>query len=120
MRAMSASDRRHLEALLSEFVAAHRGLRMGRLFGRPAAYAGRRVFAQIVDGGVAVKLPRAAEEAAVRVGLARSAPRVRRQAGWTTLAAAQPATVAKLGSFLEIAARHAAETGMTVSVEECR
>jgi hypothetical protein len=37
---------------LDEFVASHRGTRVGRLFGRPAAFAGRRVFARVSRRGL--------------------------------------------------------------------
>ena len=37
---------------LDEFVASHRGTRVGRLFGQPAAFAGRRVFARVSRGGL--------------------------------------------------------------------
>ena len=37
---------------LDEFVATHRGTRLGRLFGEPAAFAGRRVFARVSRGGL--------------------------------------------------------------------
>jgi hypothetical protein len=37
---------------LDEFVAAHRGTRVGRLFGQPAAFAGRRVFARVSRRGL--------------------------------------------------------------------
>lgn len=49
--------RRDLKAALDTFVAAHRGLRSGRVFGRPAAFAGRRVFARLTDEGVQLRLP---------------------------------------------------------------
>jgi hypothetical protein len=37
---------------LDEFVASHRGTRVGRLFGQPAAFAGRRVFARVSRRGL--------------------------------------------------------------------
>jgi hypothetical protein len=46
---------RELRDLLATFVEQHRGLRFGRLFGQPAGYAGRRVFAYVSSGGLAVR-----------------------------------------------------------------
>jgi len=37
---------------LTDFVATHRGTRMGRLFGVPAAFAGRRPFARLSRRGL--------------------------------------------------------------------
>jgi len=42
----------HLRTFLDEFVAAHRGTRVGRLFGQPAAFAGRRAFARVSRRGL--------------------------------------------------------------------
>jgi hypothetical protein len=37
---------------LDEFVATHRGTRVGHLFGQPAAFAGRRAFARVSRRGL--------------------------------------------------------------------
>lgn len=42
----------HPREFLDEFVATHRGTRLGRLFGQPAAFAGRRVFARVSRRGL--------------------------------------------------------------------
>ena len=42
----------HPRKFLDEFVATHRGTRVGRLFGQPAAFAGRRVFARVSRRGL--------------------------------------------------------------------
>lgn len=39
-------------AFLRDFIAAHRGTRMGRLFGVPAAFVGRRPFARLSGRGI--------------------------------------------------------------------
>ena len=48
---MTHQQRVRLAQRLSSFVDAHRGTRRGQLFGRPAAFAGVRVFAEITDDG---------------------------------------------------------------------
>ena len=42
----------HARKFLDEFVATHRGTRVGLVFGQPAAFAGRRVFARISRRGL--------------------------------------------------------------------
>lgn len=49
--------RRDLKAALDGFVASHPGLRAGRVFGSPAAFAGRRMFARLLVDGLQLRLP---------------------------------------------------------------
>lgn len=109
-----------MEKILNEFVLAHRGLRMGRLFGLPVAYAGRRIFARISDLGLEVKLPASGREAAIRVGAAHRPRRGVERRGWTTLRVTGRSTTATAGTWLELAARHAAETIATPVGREVR
>jgi hypothetical protein len=44
-------------AFLTGFVRAHPGTRLGRLFGAPAAFAGRRAFARLSRRGLEVRTP---------------------------------------------------------------
>ena len=44
-----------LRDFLQAFVEQHRGLRFGKIFGRPAGYAGRRVFAYVTSDGLAIR-----------------------------------------------------------------
>ena len=46
---MSAANRRELLDLFETFVAQHRGLRLGKMFGAPAIFAGRRLSACLID-----------------------------------------------------------------------
>ena len=48
----------HPRKFLDDFVAAHRGTRVGQLFGQPAAFAGRRVFARVSRRGLEYRVPR--------------------------------------------------------------
>jgi len=54
---MSLPFRRDLQPFLEEFAAHHRGVRLGKMFGLPAVYAGRRLFACLIEDGVIVRLP---------------------------------------------------------------
>src|SRR5688572_28290342 len=54
---MSIPFRRDLQPFLEEFAEQHRGARLGRMFGLPAVYAGRRLFACLIEDGVIVRLP---------------------------------------------------------------
>src|ERR1044072_215380 len=49
--------RSELRPFLEEFVETHRGARLGTMFGLPALYAGRRLFACLVEDGLIVRLP---------------------------------------------------------------
>jgi hypothetical protein len=94
---------------LADFATAHRGVRIGHLFGAPAIYAGRRVFARMEEDRIIVKLP----DDLVRREIARGATphlqRGRRIRGWVTY---RPRTVfeaRRLWPILEVAARSAAD-----------
>jgi hypothetical protein len=49
--------RADLQPFLDEFIEHHRGLRVGRMFGLPGGYAGRRMFVCLIEDGLIVKLP---------------------------------------------------------------
>jgi hypothetical protein len=49
--------RADLQRYLEEFIEEHRGVRPGTLFGVPAGYAGRRLFACVIEDGIIVRLP---------------------------------------------------------------
>jgi hypothetical protein len=104
---MPARESIDLKAFLSEFVAARRGLRQGRMFGMPAAYAGPRLFACVAEGGIICKLP----ADVLRTHKARSfVVRGRSMKSWGFFSPATPAERARLVPILEVAARYAAET----------
>jgi len=48
--------RSELQPFLEEFVESHRGARLGKMFGLPALYAGRRLFACLIEDGLIVRL----------------------------------------------------------------
>ena len=85
---MAIRFRADLQRFLDDFIEHHRGTRGGRLFGMPAAYAGRRMFACLRGNGMMVKVPRR--------GWVKYTPRTRRDA-------------VQLIPVLEVAARHVVE-----------
>jgi hypothetical protein len=100
--------RKDLEQLLNSFVADHRGLSIGRLLGAPSAYAGRKVFACVVNDGITIRLPPDALQTAIDRGGQRWTPIGRRMTGWVIFKPASAQAAASLAPFLEIAARHVA------------
>jgi hypothetical protein len=104
---VQVSWRRDLEDDLSRFVAAHRGLRLGRLFGARAAFAGRRVFSSVTTEGITVRLPDSAIHAALARGATRWAPDGRPRGEWVIFRR-RSTRAGEIAPFLEIAARHVA------------
>jgi hypothetical protein len=94
---------------LSDFTDGHRGVRLGRLFGQPAVYAGRRLFACVMENGIIVKLP----VDVVRREIARGAePHQRRGRVLRSWVVYRPRTIVearRLWPILELAARNAAD-----------
>ena len=118
---MQASWRKELELYLVAFVASHRGLKLGRLFGVPAAYAGRQLFACAIEDGITARLPASALEAAIAKGAASWTPRGRsvarssvaatrgrRTRSWVIFRPRSARALETIAPFLEIAARHVA------------
>jgi hypothetical protein len=100
---------RTLEAYLAGFVAEHAGLRLGRMFGAPAAYAGRKLFSCVIGDGITAKLPPDAFELALTKNATRWTPRGRTMTGWVIFRPDNPRAFESVGPFLEIAARHVAQ-----------
>ena len=103
--------RADLQTFLAEFIEHHRGLRLGRMFGLPAGYAGRKLFVCLIDDGLIVKLPeRIAKD---EVGTGRAATFNRRSKPSKSWVKYRPRTMReafRLTPILEIAARHVAQT----------
>src|SRR5687767_3345826 len=49
--------RSELQSVLEEFADRHRGVRLGKMFGLPACYVGRRLFTCLMEDGIIVRLP---------------------------------------------------------------
>jgi len=114
---MKPSWRRDLADHLATFVATHRGLRSGRMFGWPAAYAGRRLFSCAVDDGIVAKLPPESRQTALAQGAKPWTPRGRPASkgpkkptgGWVMFRPKDHRAAAAIGPYLEIAARYVAD-----------
>jgi hypothetical protein len=114
-----------LQPFLAEFIEHHRGLRIGRMFGMPAGYAGRKLFVCLMDDGVVVKLPEHIAKDEVRSGRASrdsgfgsrdSNPESRvpspgRAGGvWVKYTPCTAREATRLTPILEVAARHVVQT----------
>jgi hypothetical protein len=106
-------------AFLSDFVAHRPGLRIGSLFGRPAAYAGRRVFARVMADGIACRLPRDEVARWIREG-ARPAAKHPDGDGWVLFRPRSMWEAARLAPAFERAASHVAEMAATNHVRKSR
>jgi hypothetical protein len=108
------------EALLAAFVRDHAGVRLARVFGDTGAFAGRRLFARVVDGGLALRLPPSAAGAAREAGATATPARPGRGvSAWTHFHPRTPRDAAALGPLLEVAARHVAMGGRVAEVSSC-
>ena len=112
--------RRDLGSFLQEFADGHRGVRLGKMFGLPAIYVGRRLCACLMEGGVIVRLP---EDVARRELQKDARPYSRRghaMGTWVMYEPRHAAAARRLTPIIEIAARHVARrvaedlTGMRI------
>jgi hypothetical protein len=110
----SIPHRKALTAFLEEFAANHRGVRLGKMFGLPAVYAGRRLFACLIEDGIIVRLPDDVAKRELKAGAktlsGRDAPSKRKPLGsWILYEPRTAAAAARhLTPLLEVAARHVA------------
>jgi TfoX/Sxy family transcriptional regulator of competence genes len=100
--------RRELTSFLEEFAAQHRGVRLGKMFGLPALYAGRRLFACLLEDGVIVRLPDADARRALKSGAREYSRRGRPAGAWVIYEPRTALAARRLAPMLEIAARHVA------------
>lgn len=101
--------RADLQTFLTEFAGQHRGIRLGKMFGVPAGYVGRRLFACVIEDGIIVRLP---DDVAKRELKGEGAPFSRRgkvTGAWVMYRPRKRADATRLVPVLEIAARHMAE-----------
>ena len=119
---MAIPFRADLQQFLAGFIEAHRGVRRGVMFGVPAAYAGRRMFACVLEDGLIIRLPPdvAARELKGR-GTRFDGPRALARPGtartsrhgplgpWVMYRPRTAAEARRLTPLLEVAARHVAE-----------
>jgi hypothetical protein len=105
-----------LQPFLAEFIEHHRGLRIGRMFGLPAGYAGRKLFVCLMEDGLIVKLPLHIAKDEVRTGRGVRKSRVpspggagRTSGAWVKYSPRTAREASRLAPILEVAARHVAE-----------
>lgn len=111
--------RSDLQNFLTEFVEQHRGVRLGKMFGLPAGYVGRRLFACVLEDGIIVRLPIDVARREIRD---KGTPYSRRRTigSWVMYRPRTGVEARKLVPVLEIAVRHIAErqveeiTGITL------
>jgi hypothetical protein len=107
---VAAAFRSDLQPFLADFIDHHRGLRIGRMFGRPAGYAGRKMFVCLMDDGLIVKLPEQVAKHEVRDGSAEVFMRNGRPSrSWIKYSPRTARDAGRLASILEVAARYVAE-----------
>jgi len=102
--------RADLQPFLAEFIEHHRGLRVGRMFGLPAGYAGRKMFVCLIEEGLIVKLPERVAKDEVRAGHAKVfVRRGRPSKKWIKYSPRNAREAGRLAPILEAAARYVAE-----------
>ena len=100
--------RAELRALFDEFAHHHSGVRLGGLFGLPAVFAGRRLFACLMEDGIIVRLP---ADVARREIEKRARPFSRKGGPFDSWVMYRPRTIVdarRLSPVLEVAARYVA------------
>jgi hypothetical protein len=102
--------RADLQPFLADFIEHHRGLRIGRMFGRPAGYAGRKLFVCLMEDGLIVKLPEDVAKAEVRTRKAVIFKRNGKPSkSWIKYNPRTAGEASRLAPMLERAARYVAE-----------
>ena len=102
--------RHDLQRFLVEFMEQHRGTRLGKMFGLPAGYVGRKLFTCLVEDGIIVRLPEevARREIRSKHGAAYSR-RAHAMGAWVMYCPRNSIHLRHLAPMLEIAARNVAE-----------
>jgi hypothetical protein len=101
--------RSDLESFLTEFIEHHRGVRAGKMFGLPAGYVGRRLFACLMEDGIIVRLPDEIAKREMKKGGIAFSRRGRELGGWVMYRPRTAAAARTLIPVLEIAVRNVAE-----------
>ena len=104
---MPIAFRADLQPFLAEFIEHHRGLRIGRMFGLPAGYAGRKLFVCLIEDGLIVKLPQPIAKDEVRSGKgALFTRRGRPSRSWVKYRPRSVHEARRLAPIMELAARY--------------
>jgi len=107
---MPVPYRTELQPFIEEFAREHRGVRLGKMFGLPAIYVGRKLVTCLMEEGILVRLPKdiAREEIRSRRGKPYS-QRGREMGNWVMYTPKTPTAARGLTPLIERAARHIAE-----------
>jgi hypothetical protein len=89
-----------------EFVEEHRGVRLGRMFGLPATYVGRRLFACLLEDGIIVRLPNDVAKREIKAGGRAYSRRPHPMGSWVMYRPRTRIAARRLVPILEIAASH--------------
>lgn len=102
--------RSELQSFLDEFAREHRGVRLGKMFGLPAIYVGRKLVTCVIEEGLIIRLPTELAREEIRAKRGKPFSRRGRDTGSWVLYAPKNATAARtLTPLIERAARHIAE-----------
>jgi hypothetical protein len=101
--------RTELQPFLAEFADQHRGVRLGRMFGLPAVYVGRRLVTCLMEEGLIVRLPEDVARKELRGGAKPYSRRGRPTGAWVMYTPRTLMEARRLTPILELAARHAAQ-----------
>ena len=129
---MAIAFRADLQPFLAEFIEHHRGLRIGRMFGLPAGYAGRKMFVCLIEDGLRVKLPTHVAKAEVRArrcvrdsgfGIRDSNPQSRVPnpgSVWVKYTPRNAREAGRLAPILEVAARYVVDVQCKMQKSKCK
>ena len=102
--------RSELQAFLTEFAEQHRGVRLGKMFGLPAIYVGRRLVTCLIEDGIIVRLPAGIARQEIRSKRGKPFSRRGRETGtWVMYTPKSSAAARALTPTIERAARDIAE-----------
>ena len=102
--------RSDLQTYLIEFADQHRGVRLGKMFGLPAIYVGRRLVVCLMENGIIVRLPTDIATREIREKRGKPYSRRGREMGSWVMYTPKTATAARaLTPTIERAARDMAE-----------
>ena len=102
--------RSDLQPFIEEFAREHRGVRLGKMFGLPAIYVGRKLVTCLMEHGIIVRLPEEIAREEIRSKRGKPYSQRGRELGNWVMYAPRNATAARgLTPLIERAARHIAE-----------
>ena len=101
--------RTDLQTFLTEFAEQHRGIRLGKMFGLPAVYVGRRLIACLMEDGIIIRLPNDVAKREIKGEGAPFSRRGKATGSWVKYRPRTSVDARRLAPVLEIAARHMAE-----------